>query len=57
MAALVAQWIRHRSPKPGIVGSSPTEGNLFQFFHTEILNIAIFSKNNHLFTMKYNKYL
>ncbi|KAG8188660.1 hypothetical protein JTE90_026764 [Oedothorax gibbosus] len=24
--ALVAQWIRHRSPKPGIAGSSPAEG-------------------------------
>ena len=29
--ALVAQWIRHRSPKPGTVGSSPTKGNLIFF--------------------------
>ena len=29
--ALVAQWIRHRSPKPGIVGSSPTEGTIRDF--------------------------
>ena len=26
--ALVAQRIRHRSPKPGIGGSNPPEGNL-----------------------------
>ena len=25
----VAQWIRHRPPKPRIVGSSPTVGKLF----------------------------
>jgi hypothetical protein len=28
-AAHVAQWIRHRPPKPRIVGSSPTVGKLF----------------------------
>ena len=27
--AHVAQWIRHRPPKPRIVGSSPTVGKLF----------------------------
>ena len=26
--ASVAQWIRHRPPKPGIVGSSPTGGEV-----------------------------
>jgi hypothetical protein len=26
--AFVAQWIRHRPPKPGIEGSSPFEGNI-----------------------------
>ena len=33
-AALVAQWIRRRSPKPKIGGSSPPEGNhlLLLFF-------------------------
>ena len=28
--ASVAQWIRHRPPKPGIVGSSPTGGGDFE---------------------------
>ena len=30
--ALVAQWIRHRPPKPGIAGSSPAGGLTFFFF-------------------------
>ena len=30
--ALVAQWIRRRSPKPGIAGSSPAEGNVIFLF-------------------------
>ena len=29
VAALVAQWIRHRPPKPGIAGSSPAGGSVF----------------------------
>ena len=40
--AHVAQWIRHRPPKPRIVGSSPTVGKLFRFFFTcrnVILNV------------------
>ena len=30
--ALVAQWIRHRPPKPGIAGSSPAGGLKIFFF-------------------------
>ena len=29
--ASVAQWLRHRPPKPGIAGSSPAGGLLFNF--------------------------
>lgn len=30
--ASVAQWIRHRPPKPRIVGSSPTRGTRAELF-------------------------
>ncbi len=35
----MAQWIRHRPPKPRIVGSSPTVGNL-------LFNIHFFKSTN-----------
>ena len=35
--ALVAQWIRRRSPKPKIGGSSPPEGNHI-FFRGPLMN-------------------
>ena len=28
----MAQWIRHRPPKPGIAGSSPAGGSLFFYY-------------------------
>ena len=36
--ASVAQWIRHRPPKPGIAGSSPAGGSSFSVVYTQKRN-------------------
>lgn len=44
--ASVAQWIRHRPPKPRIVGSSPTRGTANSLFVTILINLrGNFDKN------------
>ncbi len=54
----MAQWIRHRPPKPRIVGSSPTVGKLFsskcerkqqKFCHAN-LKIQLSELHNYTFT-------
>ena len=44
--AHVAQWIRHRPPKPRIVGSSPTVGKLFSLSFTNqvVVNMLFTSR-------------
>ena len=42
----MAQWIRHRPPKPGIAGSSPAGGSIFLLNHFYVAHMLQIIKDD-----------